>query len=423
MNHPDSTLPAPAPTSPDASTVPSRGDGILVLRGTAVLPRGVLPDAAIHVAGGRITYAGPAAEAPDAGDAEVHEHDGLILPGLVDLHDHGGGGASFPDATEAAEAMTAVLEHRRHGTTSIVASLVTASAATLRDRVAMLAGLVADGEIAALHLEGPFISPARCGAQNPEHIATGDAALVAELCELSGGTIATMTLAPEVVGADAVIDALVAGGAIPSLGHTDSSAAVMEHGIEHAVEALRRGHGRSPLPTATHLFNGMRPIHHRDPGPALACLDAASRGEMIVEVIADGVHTAAETVRYVMDLAGPDHVVLVTDAMAAAGMPDGSYSLGALDVTVADHVATLTDGGAIAGGTAHLVDVVRFAVQRAGVELGAAVHSASAVPARVLGLQDELGALSAGHRADVLLTDGDLRPVRVLRGGVDVRTA
>lgn len=392
----------------------------LVLRGTAVLPHGVAPAAEVHLRGDRIIWSGAAASAPEAPGAPVIEHDGLILPGLVDLHNHGGGGVSFPDCDDPQDAMTAVLEHRRHGTTSLVSSLVTASPETLRARVRMLAELVRAGEIAALHLEGPFISSARRGAQNPAHIIDGDASLVTELCALSGGTIATMTVAPETPGADAVLEALARGGAVPSLGHTDASAATTEHGIARALAALGAFPSRSSVPTATHLFNGMRPIHHRDPGPALACLDAASRGEMVVEVIGDGVHTAAETVRYVLDIAGPGHAVLVTDAMAAAGMPDGRYRLGALDVTVTDGVATLTDGGAIAGGTAHLVDVVRFTVEQAGVDLAVAVHAASAVPARVLGLQDELGALTAGLRADVLLTDRSLHPRRVLRGGRDV---
>lgn len=392
----------------------------LVLRGTAVLPAGVVPAAEIHLRGDRISWSGPAAAAPAAPGAVVLEHDGLILPGLVDLHDHGGGGVSFPDCADPDAAMTAVLEHRRHGTTSLVASLVTAAPDTLRASVRMLADLVRAGEIAALHLEGPFISEARRGAQNPEHIAAGDAALVEDLCRLSGGTIATMTVAPEVPGADEVLEALAVGGAVPSLGHTDASAATMDRGIHLALAALASHPSRSTLPTATHLFNGMRPIHHRDPGPALACLDAAARGEMVVEVIGDGVHMAAETVRYVLDIAGPENAVLVTDAMAAAGMPDGAYRLGALDVTVTGGVATLTEGGAIAGGTAHLIDVVRFAVDHAGVDLGRAVHAASAVPARVLGLQQEIGALTAGLRADVLLTDHALHPVRVLRGGLDL---
>ena len=407
----------PVPTDLSAPTAD------LALRGTAVLEQGLVPDALVLCAGERILWAGPAAHAPAEllpEDSRVLEHDGLILPGLVDLHCHGGGGASFPDSEGAEEMLAAVLEHRRHGTTSLVASLVTADAATLREKVAQLAGLHRDGEIAAIHLEGPFLSEARRGAQNPDHLTDGDPALVRELAEIAGGALATMTVAPEAAGADEVIDALAGSGAVPSLGHTDGGSAEMTRAVDRSIAALRRSRWRSPLPTATHLFNGMRPIHHRDPGPALAALDAASRGEMVVEVIADGVHLDARTVAHVFSIAAEDHVVLVTDAMAAAGMADGRYRLGALDVTVAEGVATLTEGGAIAGGTAHLVEVLRHAVLEAGVELVAAVRAASTVPARVLGLEDEIGSLAAGRRADVLMVDRALRPVTVLRGGREV---
>ena len=405
-----------ATPSPDSPALTAE----LALHGTAVLEQGLVPDALLLIGGGDILWAGPAAHAPQHRAARTLAHDGLLLPGLVDLHCHGGGGASFPDASDAAEMLTAVRQHRRHGTTSLVASLVTADAAMLRERVRDLSQLAADGEIAAIHLEGPFLSVERRGAQNPEHIVDGDAELVRELAAIAGGALATMTVAPEVEGADGVIEALADVGAVPSLGHTDGSSSQMTHAISTARTALRRQRGRSPLPTATHLFNGMRPIHHRDPGPALAALDAAARGELVVEVIADGVHLDARTVAHVFSIAAEDTVVLVTDAMAAAGMPEGQYRLGALDVTVEAGVATLTGAGAIAGGTAHLLDVLRFAVLEAGVDLVQAVRAASSVPAAVLGLQDRIGSLAAGRRADVVLADAQLNPVSVLRAGLAV---
>lgn len=402
-----------APHSPGTGTIAAE----LALRGASVLEQGLVPDALLLIAGGDILWAGPAARAPQYDAARSLEHDGLILPGLVDLHCHGGGGASFPDAASPEDMLTAIREHRRHGTTSLVASLVTADAPTLRARVADLAQLAEDGEIAAIHLEGPFLSVERRGAQNPEHIVSGDADLVRELAQIAGGALATMTVAPEAVGADEVIEALAEVGAVPSLGHTDGSSAQMTRAVARSVAELRRERGRSALPTATHLFNGMRPIHHRDPGPALAALDAAAAGDLVVEVIADGVHLDARTVAHVFSIAAEQNVVLVTDAMAAAGMPEGQYRLGALDVTVEAGVATLTGGTAIAGGTAHLLDVVRFAVTEAGVDLVRAVRAASTVPAAVLGQQDRIGALDAGRRADVVLVDAALEPVTVLRGG------
>jgi N-acetylglucosamine-6-phosphate deacetylase len=227
-----------------------------------------------------------------------------------------------------------------------------------------------------------------------------------------------MTIAPEIAGIrgpGGVIDALAANGAIPSFGHTDASAEQVDEALAQARSALAAPGARSGRPTATHLFNGMRPLHHRDPGPIASCLAAAGRGELVVELIADGTHLAAGTVRAVFDLVGAGAIALVTDAMAAAGMPDGSYDLGPVRVRVGGGVARLADGDAIAGGTAHLLDVVRC-VTAAGIPLERAVRAASGTPAIVLGRRD-LGALEAGRRADVVVVDADLAPLRVLRAG------
>lgn len=391
---------------------------------TAVVGRVVTPDAvleggAVLVDGARIAAVGPA-DALDLGGARlIAAGDGYVLPGLVDLHNHGGGGASFPDAADVETALVAVREHRRHGTTTLVASLVTAAPDELRARTRTLVALAEAGEVAGIHYEGPFLSAARCGAQNPAAIQEPDPALTAELVRLAGGHAVTMTVAPERAGADGVVAALVAGRAVPSFGHTDADPAATRAALDAAAEALAAAPGaRSSRPTVTHLFNGMRPFAHRDPGPMAEMLSAAARGRAVVELIADGVHVAPSVVRDVYEIVGRDGVVLVTDAMAAAGMADGDYELGGLAVTVADGVARLRDGGAIAGGTAHLLDVVRT-TWRAGVCLVDAVHMASAGPARVLGRAD-VGALAAGMRADVLVTDADLVPVAVLRGGAVV---
>ena len=392
---------------------PVSTDTSLVLRGRLVTPRGVLDDGVVVVDGATLVWVGPVDRLPSGWPAP--EPSGTtILPGLVDLHCHGGGGASFPDAVDAADAQRAVAEHRRHGTTSLVASLVTAPTDVLLERTALLAGLADAGEIVGIHLEGPFLSADRCGAQNPADMQAGDPALVTRLADAAGGHLVTMTVAPEVPGADGVIEALVAAGAVPSIGHTDASAEQVDEAVDRGFDLLA-ARSNSRL-TATHLFNGMRPLHHRDPGPIAACLAAAARGELVVELVADGTHLADGTVRSVFDLVGPGSIALVTDAMAAAGMPDGSYRLGPREVTVAGGVARIADEtGAIAGGVAHLLDVVRHVVA-AGVPLEDAVLAAATTPADVLGRRD-LGALAAGRRADLVVTDDDLRPVRVLRAG------
>lgn len=404
-----------------------------VLAGRVVTPDGVLDDGVVAVRDGRVAWVGPRAEAAAAGFPDAPAGDGAtLLPGLVDVHDHGGGGSSFPDATSAAEALGGAREHLRHGTTSLVASLVTAPRDVLLARAATLADLAEAGEIVGIHLEGPFLSEVRCGAQNPHDMLDGDPGLVREIAAAARGHLRTMTVAPEVpgvVGPGGVIETLVEVGAVPSIGHTDATTEQTEAAIAAGVAAFAAAGRPGARLTATHLFNGMRPLHHREPGPVAACLAAAARGEMVVELVADGTHLVHGTIRSVVELvgphvgadgavAGPDAVALVTDAMAAAGMADGAYELGPMRVTVADGVARLTEGGSIAGGTYHLLDVVRETVE-AGVPLVDAVRAASWTPAGVLGLDDR-GGLVAGLRADVVVTDGDLRVSEVLRGGESV---
>lgn len=391
------------------------------LRGRVVTEHGELPGGLVVVEGDSIAWVGPVAEAPpdlrglaeDPTTAELS--DVTLLPGLIDLHCHGGGGESFPDAERPEQARTVAREHLAHGTTTLVASLLTDSTTTMLSRVALLAGLVAEGELAGVHLEGPFLSPARCGAQPPDRMLPGDADLVAELVAAADGTLVEMTLAPEVPGVlDGVLSAVVAAGAVPSFGHTDASAPQ----VTRAVELTRRllaGGPRSRRPVATHVFNGMRPLHHRDPGPIPVLLTAARRGEVVVELIADGVHLSSEVIRMVFDLVGAQGIALVSDAMTAAGMPDGFYPLGPAKVQVTDGVARLVRGGAIAGGTGHLLDVVRTTVA-AGVALSDAVHAAATTPSQVLGRGD-VGSLTAGRRADLVVVDDDLRPQRVMRAG------
>ncbi|CAN5350870.1 hypothetical protein BH11ACT1_BH11ACT1_01560 [soil metagenome] len=237
----------------------------LYLRGHVVTPTAVLEDGVVVVDGGLITWVGTAADAGVAGWPDVPTVDArpmTVLPGLVDLHDHGGGGASFPDATTTDEARVAIREHLAHGTTSLVASLVTAAPDTLRQRVGVLTALADAGELAGNHLEGPFLSTVRCGAQDPHLIQAPDADLVRELAAAARGYLVTMTVAPElpgVAGDDGVSDALISAGALPSFGHTDASweqtaVAVADARTRLAANPARRS-GRPTVTTADQIKN------------------------------------------------------------------------------------------------------------------------------------------------------------------------
>ena len=388
--------------------------GRLLTGGRVVTPGGVLNPGWIRTAGSVIDAVGP-------GEPAEHESSGLasadlggqwVLPGFVDMHVHGGGGTSFTEGT-AGDARHAAGFHRRNGSTTILASLVTAPLAALEARAAMLAGLAREGVIAGVHLEGPFLAAARCGAQDPRHMIAPDVAAFDRLLATAAGWLRVITLAPELPGATDLITAAAQAGVIAAVGHTDATADVTSAAVDAGASH------------ATHLFNGMRPLHHREPGPVGALLD---RDEVSCEVIADGVHLHDTAIRLVARAAGPGRLILITDAMAAAGMPDGRYRLGSMWVDVAGGVARLAAGagpgagagprvfGAIAGSTATMASVVRHAVV-AGLPVTDAAAAASTNPARVLGLANRTGALCPGLDADLVVCDETFALRAVMRRG------
>jgi N-acetylglucosamine-6-phosphate deacetylase len=279
----------------------------------------------------------------------------------------------------------------------------------------MLAGLAREGVLAGLHLEGPFLAAARCGAQDPRYMTAPDVAAFERLHAAAAGQLRVITLAPELPGATALIKAAVEAGVIAAVGHTDATADVTSAAVDAGASH------------ATHLFNGMRPLHHREPGPVGALLD---RGEVSCEVIADGVHLHDTAVRLVARASGPGRLVLITDAMAAAGMADGRYRLGSMRVDVAGGVARLAAGaepdgdagaeqrapGAIAGSTATMAGVVRHAIG-AGLPVTEVAAAASTTPARVLGLSGRTGALRPGLDADLVVCDEEFGLRAVMRHG------
>lgn len=403
---------------------------VTVLRGRVVLSDSVVEDGVIIFSDGRIVAAGSSDSVvelhPECAQqvADTVPSHLTYMPGLVDVHCHGGGGESFPNAETREQAMVAIEEHRAHGTTTLVASTVTAAPDVLLARATLLGQLSTDGELGGVHFEGPFVSHERKGAQDGTYIIDPDPELTARLVEACQGHTVTMTLAPEkpgMIGEGSVVDVLIEGGALPSWGHTDADPVAAKAALEYSRQVLDRVENRrSGRATVTHLFNGMRPLHHRDPGPIAEFLADSAHGGAVVEMICDGVHLDPQLVREVYTILGREQCVFVTDAMAAAGMADGEYQLGPQKVRVADGVARLAEGDSIAGGTAHLLDCVRVAVQKAGIPLADAVYMATATGAAILG-DTEVGRVEAGAHADILGVDEDLRPVVVYRRGQQVR--
>lgn len=320
----------------------------------------------------------------------------VVVPGLVDLHNHGGGGAAFSDG--AAAAVVARDAHLRAGTTTLVASLVTDTVSALEAQVRELVPLVRAGELAGIHLEGPWLAPAWCGAHPTALVADPARADVVALADAAGDALVMVTLAPERAGALTAIRLLRDRGVQVAVGHTDAT-------YEQTRAAIDAG-----VTVATHLYNAARPPHHREPGPSVALLEDP---RVFVESVVDGVHLHPAVVRATARAAG-DRWVLVTDAMAAALQGDGAYTLGTRAVEVVDGVARL-QGGGLAGSTLGLARAVRTAVGF-GVPLVDAVRAATQAPATVLGRPD-LGRLVPGARADLVAMDEDLRVLEVMRGG------
>ncbi|WP_432159423.1 N-acetylglucosamine-6-phosphate deacetylase [Streptomyces sp. NRRL F-5630] len=362
---------------------------------TVVLPTGQVPDGRLVVAGERIAERAP----EGAPETDLSGH--WLVPGFVDLHNHGGGGAAF-GAGGVEDVRTALRTHRAHGSTTVVASTVTGELDALAERAGLLSELAEDGELAGIHFEGPFISPCRKGAHSEALLRDPDPAEVAKLLAAARGQARMVTLAPELPGGLDSVRLLAEQGVIAAIGHTDAT-------YEQTVEAIEAG-----ARVATHLFNAMPPLGHREPGPVAALLEDE---RVTVELINDGTHLHPAALELAFRHKGRDRVAFVTDAMDAAGFGDGRYLLGPLEVDVVDGVARLTEGGSIAGSTLTMDRALKRAVTVDGLGIEAAVRALSVNPARLLGLADRVGSLEPGKDADVVVLDADFDVVGVLRKG------
>ncbi|MFD9002839.1 N-acetylglucosamine-6-phosphate deacetylase [Streptomyces sp. NPDC059582] len=359
-----------------------------------VLPTGTVDGGRVIVEGARIAGSAPA----DAETVDVSGH--WLVPGFVDLHNHGGGGASFSGPVD--DALTAIRTHRLHGTTTLVASTVTDDMDFLARQAGLLSELAEQGDIAGIHFEGPFISPCRKGAHSEELLRDPDPAEVRKLIDAARGHAKMVTLATELPGGIDSVRLLAEHGVIAAIGHTDAT-------YEQTVEAIDAG-----ATVATHLFNAMPTLGHRTPGPIAALLDDE---RVTVELINDGTHLHPAALELAFHHAGAGRVAFITDAMDAAGIGDGRYMLGPLEVEVSEGVARLVEGGSIAGSTLTLDRAFQRAVTIDRLPVEDVVAALSANPARLLGMYDRVGSLDPGKDADLVLLDTDFALKGVMRQG------
>lgn len=384
----------------------------LVIHAQRVLtPLEEIIDAVVVAEDGRITGVGHRDEVRvPAGAKEYVARDMTVVPGFLDLHIHGAGGHDVMEGTEAAlRGVTAAVA--RHGTTSFLATTVTASAERtcrslegiaryIESPVNREPGKSSAAEIIGIHLEGPFISAARRGVHPPEAIAAPSPDLFERFLGAAGGAARILTLAPEMPGALELIDRACAGGLVVALGHTDATfaqaCAAIQHGARHAV----------------HVFNAMRPFSHRETGVLGAVLTDPS---VTAEIIADGVHVDDPAIRLLLAAKGTERVVLVSDGTAATGMPDGHYKLGTFEVTVTKGISRNREGK-LAGSTLTLDRAIQK-MAALGVPLIEAVRMATVYPARRLGLAGKKGVLAPGTDADMVILTPDLHVAGVFARG------
>lgn len=376
--------------------------GELAIRGTVITPHREIADGLVLIEEGEIRHVGRWEE-EDYGQL-LDCTGSYVVPGFVDIHVHGGMGHDSMDRDpESLQRISKFLAGK--GVTSFLPTTHSTPQETLIAAAETLGRGIKGGVDGAvplgIHMEGPFISPQMCGAQNNAHVRHPDKEEIQSINEASGGRLQIVTLAPEVPGAIETIQWLKAEGIVAAAGHTnathDEMTAAVEAGLSHA----------------SHLFNGMRPFHHREPGAAGTAL-ADSR--VTVELIADGVHVHEAALRMAAKLKGPGMTALVSDSIAAAGLPDGEYEFGGQKVYVREGRSAL-ESGRLAGSTIGICDAVRNMMRLACFTVPEAVEMASATPSRIIGASDRKGSLAPGMDADIAILDRDLYVLVTLVGG------
>jgi len=375
-------------------------------------PQEELSNYAIVVEDGRITAIVPRNEVRvPSGAQEIDAKDTIVVPGFVDVHIHGAGGHDAMEATSGA-LRTVSEQVARHGTTSLLATTVSAPADDTCRSLEGIAEYIAGpnnrsaghaprAEILGIHLEGPFLSHARRGVHPEGALAKPSLPLLEKFLDAAGGTARILTLAPELPNALELVDRARQKGLVVAMGHTDAT-------YDQAVAAIKRG-----VSHAVHVFNAMRPFTHRDTGVLGAVL---THREVTAELIADGVHVDAPAIQILLASKGTSGVVLISDGIAATGMPDGLYRLGTFDVSVSGGVARNVDGK-LAGSTLTLDRAIRHMVSL-GVSPVEAVRMATLGPAARLGISGRKGVIAPGADADLVFLTPDLQVKGVMTHGV-----
>ena len=320
---------------------------------------------------------------------------GVLIPGFVDIHCHGGGGHYFsaisPDSITAA-----INAHKKTGTTSLVASLVSESIEDLKAQIQRLIPFYNRGEIVGIHLEGPYLSHARCGAHEPSLLIDPTVEQLKELVVIGQGSIKMITIAPELSGAQEAIEYLASVGVFAAIGHTEGN-------FQDAAAATDNG-----ASIVTHFLNAMNKENNAGSIANFVMGDP----RLTVELIVDGHHLSFEKVKELFASLGP-RIIMVSDAMAAAGKGDGSYTIGALPVEVKDGVARLTSNQKLAGSTLTISQAFSNLIKHCGLSLEQAVHATATQPAKAFGLRDR-GSIAVGMRADLLSYDSATQSVTVI---------
>jgi len=368
------------------------------------------PDAVVVIQGDKISAVGPRGKTVLPRNVrEIAMPGKTIVPGFVDVHIHGAGGRDVMEGN--AESLEIIAETvARHGTTSFVATTVTASQLETCESVRGIARFILNSgqfaarersaEILGIHFEGPFISKARRGVHPQEWILPPSTDVLAQLLKEARGTAQILTMAPELPGALDLIDVARQAGLVVSLGHTDAN-------YEQALAAIHAG-----ATHAAHVFNAMRPFSHRGTGVIGAVLTSP---KVSTELIADKIHVDEPAMRMLIDVKTPERVILVSDGTSATGMPDGKYQLGKLLVKVAEGVCRNKEGR-LAGSTLTLDRALRNVVAL-GVPLASALRMVTANPARQIGLGARKGVIAAGADADLVFLDDKLEVTNVMTRG------